>query len=116
MIKDDHCANWVTDSITVAVTVVTCQNPDLVGHAVRHSLMTRMPDRSVSTYPSVGAPVDKVDAPLAAAAGSPALQALGVLCSSCHGVVPLLLFANSPSRPRRAHCPHCTALQELTAE
>lgn len=75
--------------------------------------MTRMPDRSVSSYPSVR---PHVEARRSTEEGSPALQALGVLCRSCHGVVPLLLFANSPSRPRRAHCPHCTALQELTTE
>lgn len=47
---------------------------------------------------------------------APTLQAMGVLCRACHKVVPLLLFLNSPARPRKAHCPHCSSPQELAAE
>lgn len=39
--------------------------------------------------------------------------ALNVLCSVCREPIPLVLFANSPVRPRRACCPGCGAVEQL---
>lgn len=46
-------------------------------------------------------------------AESTPVVALNVLCANCRTPIPLVLFANSPVRPRRACCPGCGAVQQL---